>query len=296
VNVALARTLPVLAVAALAMLTGAPPGSAHVVGATPHWEYTFRDTEGDQGAAPDITGLEVCSDNTGLVTFHLEVTLTDKAGVYDVFVDSDDNVTTGENRVNGADYLFETDQATNGSWFMRWNSGSKHWEDAPATTLQVEYADDGLVIRVNRSELGNATKIRVGAQSMGARDANGYGDGDLAPNKTPLFKYDLSPLELTTSNYAARWVGHEKVLTMAARRSDTGTFVGGSEGKIDCSAQVGGRVINATQFGFITRNGIPVAECRWSFAKALKGRPGLVSMIISYGGRMLLRQSAFTVK
>src|SRR5437667_5285721 len=87
-----------LAVFIAALLLGAGGGGG----------LSITDRAGDSGAAPDIRGLELGVNGSGLATFRVDVPLRagSKAGVVSVFVDADNDPSTGSPAEGGADYVF----------------------------------------------------------------------------------------------------------------------------------------------------------------------------------------------
>jgi hypothetical protein len=294
----LARTLGFLAVVVASAVTAIPVG-AHPdsAAAAAHWAHTFTDPAGDGGTAPDLTALEVGSDDAGQAIFHVSAAIspTDKTSILSVFIDSDHNKATGDQNFDGADYEFDAYQETDTYTFSRWNSSTAQWEAAPDTTVHVTIVSDGITFSVNRSELGNAGQVSVEAESITAFDHYGTGEYDWTPNQKS-YEYDLSPLQLTAAAYKGQWYAHQEVLALAVSRSDTHDFVSGSDGTLTCVARVAGHTFKPTQTGFLTIKDVPVATCGWAFPKTLKGKKGTATVSVAFAGRTVTRTASFKVQ
>jgi hypothetical protein len=136
-----------LAFAAAVLAAAASVGRASA-GNHDYWS----DPAGDSGSSPDLTQVSMQSDDAGNVTFRLTYGNRSTLGADDrvqIYLDTDDNDSTG---TNGFDYGIAL---TAGETVLkRWADG---WVDTPATTFSS--SGDGRSVTVNRSELGNATKL-----------------------------------------------------------------------------------------------------------------------------------------
>src|SRR6266705_6328131 len=147
------RAAPFAAVlaAALVLVPAASPG-------------TYADKSGDSGSAGDITGLQVAADkSSGQIIFRIAGTNLSTSPTAPTFllIDSDTNPFTGDIGAVGADYLFGVDDTSYG--FEHCN-GSE-WVDSSGDTVRVTGDSSGLMISVNRRELGNTSTFNLWARS-----------------------------------------------------------------------------------------------------------------------------------
>src|SRR6185503_9928108 len=92
-----------------ALLVGVPAalgGSSHATANS----QTFNDSVGEDPNAPDITSIAVSNDDAGLITFQVNISnrpaLTPDMFVL-VFLDTDQNASTGDPDSLGADYAID---------------------------------------------------------------------------------------------------------------------------------------------------------------------------------------------
>jgi hypothetical protein len=148
-----------LLVAALMMIIGLV--AAAPAGAT--GKYT--DPSGDSGSAPDITGVTVSSDkSSGQIIFQISGSNLSSSDNFPTFldIDSDANPVTGDIVDGGADYSFGVDQSGYGFW--HWNGSD--WIDTSYSTVQVFVNSGGVMISVNKSEIGNPTDFNFSVTTI----------------------------------------------------------------------------------------------------------------------------------
>src|SRR2546425_12754014 len=125
----------------------------------------YSDPSGDSGSAPDLTGITVAGDkSTGQLIFQISGTNLSSSANDPTFldIDSDANPLTGDILDGGADYFFGVDNTSYG--FMHWNGSD--WVDTPDSTVRVFGTSSGIMISVNRSEIGNPTDFNFSATSI----------------------------------------------------------------------------------------------------------------------------------
>jgi hypothetical protein len=116
---------------------------------------TFQDSTGEDSAAPDITGVTVSNDDTGMLTFQINIAnrpqLVDPMEV-DVFLDTDLNSTNGagpsSDGVELALSRIPGDLAVG-----RWDGSKWDFSGQSPSSLTYSYAN-GATIRVKASDLG----------------------------------------------------------------------------------------------------------------------------------------------
>jgi hypothetical protein len=153
---------------------------------------TFPDSTQEDPNAPDITTVVVSNDDSGLITFQINVSnrpqLTPDMEV-DILVDADQNPSTGDPQLLGSDYYIVLIPGHVGM-FM-WDATSNNFINAPLqSTLISSYPTTGPVIKLNSSDIGNSTgfNFAVAVISGITVDASGNPDYsnlhiDLAPDR-----------------------------------------------------------------------------------------------------------------
>jgi hypothetical protein len=246
---------------------------------------TFPDSIGEDVNAPDITNVVVSNDDTGMITFQVNIpnrpALTPDMLVL-IFIDSDNNSTTGD---TGVEYAI---QLAGGSVdLFQWN-GADYVRAASQTSLTYSWAS-GATVRISAQDLGKTKTFAfdVVALSGLAVDANGNLDAtnvkrDNAPDPghgeytyQVLTKLVLKVTALTVAPRPAK-AGRPLTVSMAATENDTNGPV--TAGTVTCSASVAGaRLVPVTH---VVRNGIAV--CTWRVPATAKGRivRGLVTLTV----------------
>jgi len=247
------------------------------------------DRAGDSGAAPDIRGLDIAVSGSGLATFRVDVPLPagSKAGVVSVFVDADNDPSTGSPAEGGADYVFAFYPSDSTYYFYAWNTaGPGGWVPAnDARTFTAKHITSGVMFSVNRSKLGNASQIRVFATSAGA--VSQVGSGDRVPDRGTT-AFDLAPFTLRVAGFHAAEAGGRLTLTMAATHSDTGDYSGSDS--VKCTLTDGGSSLRPINAAIITSSGgVPVGTCVWAIPKRLKGTTLHASITESSEGRSVTK-------
>lgn len=293
----IART--VVLAAALSMLVAAtsPMHTAAATRASGGPPYTVADPAGDSGTAPDITGLDINADDSGQATFGVDVPIvaTDTTSIVSVFIDADRNPATGDPNSFAADYEIDSYQADHTFSIEMWDSGSATWiEDPNYSTVSVNYDSTGVSFSINRSDLGGASKIGVFATSITSDTAYGPGQYDELPN-TGTTLFDLSPMTLSVATFKSVWIKGattQLVFALIAKRSDSGSYVSGTDGKLSCTATIAGKKIPVGTSGFVTAQQIAVGTCVWKLAKKYKGKTIRGTVTVTVGDRTISR-SAF---
>jgi hypothetical protein len=262
---------------------------------------TFNDSVGEDSAAPDITSVVVSNDDAGLITFKIAISnrpaLTPDMTVL-LYVDSDQQSSTGDPNFGGSDYAIELDPGSVA--LFQWN-GSDYVSAASQSSVTFAYDATGATIRASASDLGKTKGFNFGVIAVSgiALDASGNPDFsnvhvDSAPDAghgffayQVLTKLTLSVVAFSTVPKPAR-VGKNFVAGLAANESDTNGPVQG--GTVACSATIGTKHITAGAHG--VANGI--AACSWKIPKTAKGKTIRGTVTLTVQGVKVAR--SFAVK
>lgn len=263
---------------------------------------TFTDSTGEDLNAPDITSVAVSNDDAGLVTFKINMSnrpaLTADMLIL-LYLDTDQLVTTGDTKSNGADYAIELDPGSVNLY--KWN-GSDYATAPSQTSVTYTYDSTGATIRASAADLGATKGFNFGLDAVSGvtTDASGNADfskahDDFAPDLSHGFfsyqvltKLVLSVSSFTTSPKPAK-SGKTFVANLAANENDTSGPV--QAGTVACTATVGGKHLSATAHR--VANGL--ATCSWSVPRNEKGKTlrGTVSLTVK--GTTLVRTFAVKV-
>jgi hypothetical protein len=122
---------------------------------------SFADVSGDSGTAPDVTGVAISSDDTGMVT--IKVTLGNRTSFgggdgVGLGIDADQNPDTGT-VFYGAEYELDL-EGTTAKFYRAAENG--FYEEAPLPSSFKASFDGGVVtVTFKPSEIGNATGFNV---------------------------------------------------------------------------------------------------------------------------------------
>jgi hypothetical protein len=206
-------------------------------------DVTFTDTAGENPAAADINTVTVANNpTTETVSFKVQIanmpTLTEDNAAIEIYMDSDNNLSTGQ---QGVDCIFGV--ANTGWYFLEWD-GTKYTQ---VTGLGLSVSYDGGLMSMTMSQgdcnIGSAFSFWV--TSYRGPDPNNPVTDD-APDGDALYSYTLVSAPPTLSS--------ETVVVNAKPRTSatfmvTGFTVSFSDGTsryllgVKCTATLGGRRI-----------------------------------------------------
>jgi hypothetical protein len=261
-----------LGAALVALPATALGSSAHVASNS----QSFTDSTGEDAQAPDITSVQVSNDDTGAVTFKVNISnrpaLTSDMAIL-VYVDADQKATTGDANLLGADYVIQL--VPGAVALFQWN-GSDFTFAQSQTSLTYSYDATGATLHISAADLGGTHGFNFGveADSGITTDAQGNPDFtnahfDLAPDPGHgFYNYKvLAKVKLTQTAYTVSAAKAGKVfqVSLAANESDTAGPV--TAGTVACSAKVGTVALRGTHS---LANG--VATCVFKLPKTAKGK------------------------
>jgi hypothetical protein len=267
-------------------------GSSHAAANS----QTFNDSTGEDASAPDITSVVVSNDDAGLITFQVNISnrpaLTQDMFIL-VFLDTDQNASTGDPDSLGADYAIDLEPGSVG--LFQWN-GTTFVQAASQTSLTFAYASTGATIHVSAADLGRTKGINFGTEAVSGVTVDAAGDPnfdnlhvDLAPDPghgffsyQVLTKLVLSVSAFTTSPKPPK-AGRTFSVSLAATENDTKGPVRG--GTVICPATIAGKRVVAVRH--VVTNGI--ATCVWRIPATAKGRLMRGSVTLTLQGAHVTR-------
>lgn len=265
------------------------PRAAH--GASQSNSQTFPDSVGENPNAPDITSVAVTNDDAGNITFNINVsnrpTFTPDMEFL-IFIDSDNNTSTGDPASYGADYAI--DLVPGSVALFQWDTASQNYLFAQSqTSLIYAYTSTGPTIHISASDLGGTKVMDFGVEADSGITTDAQGNpnydaaqSDLAPDAGHgFYTYDvktkliLKQTAFTTAPATAK-VGKRFSASLAASESDTNGPV--TSAAISCKAVVAGKTLRATH-SFAGG----VSTCSWTLPKkGVKGKLvyGSISIVV----------------
>jgi hypothetical protein len=293
------KSRPTVLAAAIVLLVAVP---AIALGSSARSEtntQTYQDSAGEDAAAPDVTTVTVSNDDTGLITFQINIAnrpaLTPDM-LIDIFVDSDNNTATGAKDFFGSEYAIEL-QAGAVDLFQ-WN-GTTFAGGATQSSLIFSYTAAGAVIKVSAAELGKTKAFNfivdaasgIAVNAAGAPDFTNAHD-DIAPDPghgtyayQVLAKLILKVVAFATSPSPAK-AGKTFSAGMAVTENDTNSAV--KQGTVACTARIAGKAITAKAHRIV--NG--VASCVWPIPKTATGKTIRGTVVLTVRGVTISRNFA----
>jgi hypothetical protein len=283
-------------------LLAALGGAASPLGpsATAANETTYQDSTGENPTAPDITTIVVSNDDSGMITFRINVPNRPQLGqdMYMVlFVDSDNNTATGAPDLAGADYVFEVVRGEIALFKWDGTNFTRRFGDPSAVTLSLAY-QGGFTVRISSTELGNTKQLRFLVQvvsgivvdpTTGDLDFTNAQD-DVAPGGgAGLFTYEVKVAKPSLvvrkfGSIPARPIaGRAFALRLQVARSDTGALLQG--GQVRCLGRVGSVALRAQSGQFVGRQ----AVCTWQIPPRAKGKTFRASITVVFEGMRTTR-------
>lgn len=288
------RSRPAILLALAALLVGVPAalgGSSHAAANS----ATFNDSIGEDAAAPDITTVVVSNDDAGLITFQVNIgnrpALTPDMFML-LFLDTDQNASTGATDFLGAEYAIELDPGAVS--LFKWD-GTDFTQAPSQASLTYAYSS-GATIRVSAADLGRTKGINFGVEAVSGVTFDATGnpvfDGvhrDFAPDLGHgFYSYQvLTKLVLTVTAFSTSpkppKAGRTFSVSLAATENDTKGPV--RAGTVVCPATLAGK--RAVAVTHVVANGI--ATCVWRIPKTAKGRIMRGSITLTLQGAHVTR-------
>lgn len=299
----LGLVLAVAVVALPAAATGALPSGTASPARIAANETTYQDSTGEDPNAPDITTIVVSNNDAGMISFRVNIPNRPVLGqdmYLALFVDSDNNNTTGDTELGGTDYVMEVLRGEIALFKWDGTTFSRRFGDPSAVTLSFSY-QDGITIRISANELGQtrAFKFFVFVESGCVVDpATGQLDctnavGDAAPGGAAgLYPYEvliarptLVVRRVTTSPAVPR-AGRPFTMRMVTARSDTGAVL--QAGRVTCVGRAGNTRLRA-QVARVTGGAV---TCTWLIPANAKGKQFRGSVTVVFEGLRASRSIA----
>lgn len=256
---------------------------------------SYQDSSGENPAAPDITTLTTSNDDTGVVSFKVDIpnrpTLTQDLLLL-IFVDTDANPQTGDPESLGADYVIQIFGGE--AALFRWDGAdfTRRAGDPPATSLVFTYRG-GVTVTISAAELGNTKRFGfavIAVSGIVIDPATGDLDftnavSDVAPAAgAGLYAYEvrITPATLVvrrlTPSPRVPTAGRPFTLRLVATRSDTGAVV--QNGRVNCVGRVG----NARLRAQVQRVVAGAATCTWNIPGLARGKTFRGSVAVVFEG------------
>jgi hypothetical protein len=290
----------VLVLGILISLFAAVPGGASNTA-------TYEDSTGEDPAAPDLTTIVVSNDDAGVITFKINIPNRPELTrdiLVDMFVNSDNDATTGDPDTLGADYAIEIFLGDIALFKWDGTNYTRRVGDPPATSLIYAWSS-GPTIKISAAELGNTKKLGfavIAVSGLVIDDVTGNIDGtnakvDSAPAPgVGLYSYDVktAPVKLVMKSLTETpnppKAGKNFTVRLTSTRSDTGATI--VNGEVDCAAKVGGKTLKPKSEKFVGKQAVCVFKVPADAAgKTIRG-----TIRIVFEGKKLTRPFVGKIK
>lgn len=298
----LSSTLVVAAAAAAFALPAASSPAASPV------TYTATDPSPDTPGAPDITSVVVTDTTQGLITFQInfapgtEQQALDSFGVY---VDSDQNPTTGDTSVAGTDFLIQYYGGSDGGLGVYKWDGTSAYQFVTSSSLRGTFSGDSQYFVVAASELGITDGFNFNVAAAIGADPGTSSQVDYLPEDGTNFHYSMQSKAIVTLK-VSDWedftphAGKIYATAIIATRSDTNAPLSGGA-TIKCVLTINGRVGPSASRGFTTvawyKGGRKrAAVCSWRLPSGSAGAKLVATESVTLGGSTVSRAYVARVK
>jgi hypothetical protein len=216
--------------------------------------YSANDTAPDTPGGPDVASVTVNDTTDGLVTFQVSMVAgSEQLGrdSFSIYIDSDQNPTTGDLSGAGTDYLLEYDSSEGGGLALfKWDGKSSYtFMDSPS--LKGSFVGDNQYFAIAASELGITDGFNFNVAAANGPDASSASAVDSIPETSTNLHYSMQnkakpAVKLAISDWTLNTprVGKYYGLALAVKRSDTGALLT-SGATITCTLRVGSRTVPA---------------------------------------------------
>lgn len=272
--------------ACAALLTASPALASNPV--------TYQATTTPPAGTPDITSIVVSDNTQGLVTFQINLapgTYAQSQDSFGVYIDSDENPTTGDPTGAGTDYLVLYDGTSNTFDLYQWDGSGYH--PAATTSLQASFAGDSQYFVIAASELGITDGFNFNVAAAVGSDPGQSAQGDYVPSDGTNFHYTVqskAQISLKLSDYEDFVAKSGRIYSTAilVTRSDTAAAVTGGA-TIKCTISIGGHPDATVYSGFSSikwYKGGPkkAALCQWRIPKNTGGKTLVAKESVTLGG------------
>jgi hypothetical protein len=268
---------------------------------------TFTDSTGETPGAPDITTIVVSNTDAGMITFRVNVPNRPQLGqdmLLDLFVNTDNNTTTGSQDIPGIDYVIELARGEINLYKWDGTNFTRRFGDPPAVTLRFTY-NGGFTVSISAAELGNTKRFAFYLEVLSGIAVDPVtGDldftnavGDAAPGGgagfypfTVITAKPTLQVKKVTATPRAPTAGKRFTLRMTAARSDTGATL--RSGRVTCVGRVGRAPLRAR----VARVVAGAVTCTWVIPKNAKGKSFRGSAAVVFEGLKATRSLSARIR
>ena len=284
-----------------------PSAAVPAVASTPV-VFQANDTTPDTPGAPDIASVTVSDTAQGLITFQISFvpgSEHDLGDSYSVYIDSDQNPTTGDLGGAGTDYLLQYDgTAGGGLGLYKWD-GKSSYAPVDKTSLQGSFSGDSQYFVIAASELRITDGFNFAVAGAVGSDPSNSSLVDFVPEGNTNLHYAMQnkvkavALSLSDWDYVTPHAGKPFLTYLLVKRSDTGLLLTGGA-TIQCKLAVGGKTVAlyGKAFQRVSWTGGPktAAICDWHLPAGSAGRGLVATESVTLGTSTVSKTFAYKVR
>ena len=272
--------------------------------------YQAGDTTPDAPGAPDVSTVTVSDTTAGLITLQISFvpgTEHDIGDSYSVYIDSDQNPTTGDISGAGTDYLLQYDGTEGGGLGLYKWDGKSSYAPVDKTSLQGSFSGDSQYFVIAASELGITDGFNFNVAAAVGSDASTSSAVDFVPEGNTNLHYAMQnrvqaavKLSLSDWEYTTPHAGKPFVTLLLVKRSDTGAILKGGA-TIKCKLAVAGKTVSLYSKGFQavpwrTGGSKTAAGCDWHLPAGSAGKGLVATESVTLGTSTVAKSFAYTIR
>jgi hypothetical protein len=278
--------------------------SSPAAAAAPPYSQTYTDPTGDSNTSPDVTGVSIANDATGMLTITVNVanrpTLLPGDAII-LVVDSDHNRSTGESGLDAMVLLVARDDGSVQVAGARW-TGSEFSVPITSSGPTGTFANGAATLTIAPSWLGPAPVVEVGVMAFdaAAMASSSATNGDLAGPYTFIFGGPAAAPKPAMDHLTSGAPRQGARFTVSARMTSGGRPVDPTETNGACRAKVAGKTVSAHAFwnelGTGTANYTTVIGCQIRVPKHSAGKRLTGSIQVTYLSKTTTRTFSYRIK
>jgi hypothetical protein len=270
--------------------------------------FAANDTSPDTAGAPDITSIVVSDNTQGLITIQInfapgtEQMTQDSFGVY---IDADENPTSGDQTAAGTDFLLQWDGTPGaGLGLFKWD-GSSSYQFVKTSSLQGSFSGDSQYFVIAASDLGIRDGFNFNVAAAVGSEPGSSSQADFVPENGTNFHYSMqskASITLKVSDWEdlIAHAGKAYATAIVVTRSDTGAPLAGGA-TITCTLTVGGRSVPGgsprfTSIGWYKGGPKRAAVCSWRLPPGSAGAMLAAKESVTLGSSTVSRSYTARIK
>jgi hypothetical protein len=268
--------------------------------------YQANDTTPDTVGAPDIGSVTISDTTNGLIAFQVSLVPGSEQIAQDsvsIYIDSDQNPTTGDTGAAGADYDLSYDRTTNSIGLFKWD-GSSSYTFVDSKSLTGSFTADTQYFVIAAADMGITDGFNFNVAAGVGADPGASSQVDYVPESGTDFHYSIQSkfaIKLVVSDYGYDTPHAGKLFRTAiqVKRSDTQALLTGGA-TVTCSLVVGGKHVPGghafSKLAIGSAKAQSSAVCGWRIPKSVVGKTLTATETVTFGSSHVTRTVRLRVR